>query len=42
VLAPQTASYQGLVQRAIALGGAVWGIAVAARLVRLGRAEADG
>ncbi|GLY88015.1 DUF998 domain-containing protein [Actinoallomurus iriomotensis] len=42
VLAPQTASYQGLVQRAIALGGAVWGIAVAAHLVRLGRAEADG
>jgi hypothetical protein len=37
VLAPQTAAYQGLTQRTLAFGGAIWGIAVAARVVRLGR-----
>lgn len=39
ILAPSTAAYQGLVQRAIALGGAVWGIAVATHVVRLGSAK---
>ncbi|GAB3975361.1 hypothetical protein GCM10029978_059300 [Actinoallomurus acanthiterrae] len=37
VLAPQTAAYQGLSQRTLAIGGAIWGIAVAAHVVRLGR-----
>jgi hypothetical protein len=41
-MAPQTATYQGLIQRAIAVSGAVWGIAVAAHVVRLGLSRTMG
>jgi hypothetical protein len=41
VLAPQTAAYQGLNQRAIAFLRALWGIAVAAHVHRLGRVAND-
>lgn len=37
VLAPQTAAYQGVSQRAIAFTGAVWGAVIAAHVSRLGR-----
>lgn len=42
ILAPQTATYQGLIQRTIAISGALWGIAVAAHLIRLGRIANEG